>query len=98
MSLGTVVVSALLLAGVRSLALLTTLLRRAPVPLLPWLSLPLNILGNATNSLSTYALAYAGLTGDSFFPSARRARALAAANGVRDRFRRSNRDCEHLSI
>ena len=33
----------------------------------------------ATNSLSTYALIYTGLTGDAFFPSARRARALTGA-------------------
>lgn len=36
-------------------------------------------LENVTNTLSTYALAYTGLTGDAFFPSARRARALTGA-------------------
>ena len=33
----------------------------------------------ATDSLSTYALIYTGLTGDPFFPSARRSRALVGA-------------------
>lgn len=36
-------------------------------------------LENVTGTLSKYALVYMGLTGDPFFPSARRARALTAA-------------------
>ncbi|KAH8117285.1 plasma-membrane choline transporter-domain-containing protein [Phellopilus nigrolimitatus] len=78
-SLGSVALSALLLTGVRILTLTAGLLRRAPMPLLPWLTLPLNMLGNMTGALSTLALVYTGLTGDAFFPSARRARVLTAA-------------------
>ncbi|TDL27314.1 hypothetical protein BD410DRAFT_782403 [Rickenella mellea] len=79
-SLGTVVLSALLLAGVRLLAITAALIRRAPMPLLPWLSLPLSIIGNLSQSLSTHVLIYTGITGDAFFSSARRARALTAAS------------------
>ena len=35
-------------------------------------------LEGVTSTLSTYALVYVGLTGDPFFPSARRSRALAS--------------------
>jgi hypothetical protein len=38
----------------------------------------LGYLDNATTALSKYALVYAGLTGDAFMPSARRARALTS--------------------
>ncbi|KAL5490248.1 hypothetical protein ACEPAI_5081 [Sanghuangporus weigelae] len=92
-SLGSVALSALLLTGVRMITILVALLRRAPVPLLPLLKFPLNFLGNTASALSTLALVYTGLTGDAFFPSARRARALtmAAANG-RLTYRRSGVD------
>ncbi|THH11841.1 hypothetical protein EW145_g388 [Phellinidium pouzarii] len=94
-SLGSVAISALLLTGIRMLSLLASFLRRAPVPLLPWLKLPLNMLTNVTGALSTLALVYVGLTGDEFFPSARRARALSAAVtnfSGRVKYRRSGLD------
>lgn len=74
----------------RILGLLTTFLRFAPyyLPLVmrPWAQ-PLVVgsafavgwLDNVTTALSKYALVYVGLTGDSFFVAARRARALTAA-------------------
>ena len=89
-SLGSIVLAGLILTGVRILGLLTIALRRfpsyLPLPVRPFLQ-PLVIasafavgyLENSTSSLSTYALAYLGLTGDPFFPSARRAAALTAA-------------------
>lgn len=72
------------------LGLLTIALRRfpayLPLPVRPFVqplvfasAFAVGYLENATSSLSTYALAYLGLTGDSFFPSARRAAALTAA-------------------
>lgn len=100
-SLGSIALSALLLTGVRILTLLAGLLRRAPLPLLPWLTFPLKFLGNATGALSTLALVYTGLTGDAFFPSARRARALAAAianSSGRVSFRRSGIDRKSNSL
>jgi hypothetical protein len=89
-SLGSIVLAGLILTGVRILGLLTIALRRfpayLPLPVRPFLQ-PLVIasafavgyLENSTSSLSTHALAYLGLTGDPFFPSARRAAALTAA-------------------
>jgi hypothetical protein len=89
-SLGTIVLSALILTSLRLLALLTAFLRAAPsylpLPMRPFVH-PLTIgttmavgwLDNVTTALSKYALVYTGLTGDPFFPSARRARALSAA-------------------
>lgn len=63
----------------------------------PWLQ-PLAVgsgiavayLETVTSALSRYALIYTGLTGDPFFPSARRARALTVAVETADagRFRR----------
>lgn len=100
-SLGSVALSALLLTGVRILSLLTAFLRRAPLPLLPFLTFPINVLGNMTGALSTLALIYVGLTGDSFFPSARRARALAAATSAaagKVRYRRQGIDRMSLSL
>ncbi|EJD05774.1 uncharacterized protein FOMMEDRAFT_139123 [Fomitiporia mediterranea MF3/22] len=94
-SLGSIALSALLLTGVRLLSLLTGLLKRAPIPLLPLLRLPIKFLGNATGALSSLALVYVGLTGDAFFPSARRARALTAAvanSSGRVNYRRSGID------
>ena len=89
-SLGSIVLAGLILTGVQILGLLTIALRRfpgyLPLPIRPFLQ-PLVIasvfvvgyLENATSSLSTHALVYLGLTGDPFFPSARRAAALTAA-------------------
>lgn len=89
-SLGSVVLSALILASIRSLSLLVVALRLLPsyfpIVLRPWLQ-PITIgagmavayLEGVTSSLSRYALVYVGLTGDPFFPSARRARALTVA-------------------
>lgn len=79
LNLGTIALSSLLLAGVRVITLLVALLRRAPSPLLYWFSLPISLLGNISTSLSAYALVYTGITGDAFFPSAHRARALTVA-------------------
>lgn len=78
-SLGSIALSSLLLTGVRLLSLLSYGMRRAPLPLLPWFTLPLRFIGNLTGALSTLALVYVGLTGDEFFPSARRSRALTAS-------------------
>jgi hypothetical protein len=89
-SLGTIVLSALLLTGIRVLALLTAFFRLAPAylpfVLRPWLqplivgaSMAVGLLDNVTTALSKYALVYVGLTGDAFFVAARRARALTAA-------------------
>ena len=99
-SLGSIVLAGLILTGVRILGLLTIALRRfpgyLPLPVRPFLQ-PLVIasafavgyLENATGSLSTHALVYLGLTGDPFFPSARRAAALTAAvNGSVAKYRR----------
>lgn len=83
------------------LSLLTLALRLMPsyfpIILRPWLQ-PLTIgagmavsyLETVTSSLSKYALVYTGLTGDPFFPSARRARALTGAveSASAGRFRR----------
>ena len=99
-SLGSIVLAGLILTGVRALGLLTIALRRfpgyLPLPVRPFLQ-PLVIasvfavgyLENSTSSLSTHALAYLGLAGDPFFPSARRASALTAAvNGSVAKHRR----------
>ncbi|KAI5124375.1 hypothetical protein M0805_008978 [Coniferiporia weirii] len=95
MSLGSIVLSALLLTGVRILSLLSGLLRKAPMPFIPWFAFPLNLLENMTGTLSTLALVYVGLTGDAFFSSAKRARALTSAvsnSGGRVKYRRSGLD------
>ena len=94
-SLGTVAISALLMTGVRVLATISTLMRKAPVPLLPWLSLPIRVISNVTSSLSELALVYTGLTGDDCFTSARRARELTSvrnSSGGVPRYRRSGAD------
>ena len=61
-------------------------LRALPAYLPPYLrfmsvgaGMAVGYLENVTNTLSTYALVYVGLTGDPFFPSARRSRALTGA-------------------
>ncbi|KIK97456.1 hypothetical protein PAXRUDRAFT_824917 [Paxillus rubicundulus Ve08.2h10] len=100
-SLGSIVLSALILAAIRMLTLLTIALRVLPsyfpFAFRPWLR-PLTIgaamavgyLESVTSTFSKYALVYTGLTGDPFFPSARRARALTAAveSASTGRFRR----------
>jgi len=90
LSFGSVALAGLILTGVRILGLLTIALRRfpayLPLPVRPFLqplvfasAFAVGYLENVTSSLSTYALAYLGLTGDQFLPSARRAAALTAA-------------------
>lgn len=85
-SLGTIVLSALIVTGIRLLGLLTLGLRALPAYLPPYMrfvsigaGMAVAYLEAATSSLSTYGLVYAGLTGDAFFPSARRSRALTGA-------------------
>lgn len=89
-SLGSIALSALILTGIRLLGLLTLALRLFPLylPLVlrPWCQpvifasgMAVAYLESVTMSLSKYALVYTGLTGDPFFVSARRARALTAA-------------------
>lgn len=85
-SLGTVVLSALIISGVRALSLILIGLRALPAYLPPYMrivsvgaGLAVGYLESVTSSLSTYALVYTGLTGDPFFPSARRSRALTTA-------------------
>ncbi|KAI0636552.1 plasma-membrane choline transporter-domain-containing protein [Trametes polyzona] len=85
-SLGTIVLSALIITGIRLLGLITLGLRALPAYLPPYMrvvsvgaGMAVGYLEAVTSSLSTYALVYTGLTGDAFFPSARRARALTSA-------------------
>ncbi|KAI0780499.1 plasma-membrane choline transporter-domain-containing protein [Trametes elegans] len=85
-SLGTIVLSALIITAIRALGLLMIGLRALPAYLPPYMrvvsvgaTMAVGYLEGVTNSLSTYALVYTGLTGDAFFPSARRARALTGA-------------------
>ncbi|KAL1947681.1 hypothetical protein VTO73DRAFT_13405 [Trametes versicolor] len=85
-SLGTIVLSALIVTGIRLLGLITLGLRALPAYLPPYMrfvsigaGMAVAYLEAATSSLSTYGLVYAGLTGDAFFPSARRSRALTGA-------------------
>ena len=89
-SFGSIVLAGLILTGVRILGLLIFALRGFPSylppsvrpflqPLVIVSSFAVGYLEDSTSSLSTYALAYLGLTGDPFFPSARRAAALTAA-------------------
>ncbi|OSD08429.1 hypothetical protein PYCCODRAFT_1429497 [Trametes coccinea BRFM310] len=85
-SLGTIVLSALIVTAIRILGLITLGLRALPAYLPPYMrvvsvgaGMAVGYLEAATSSLSTYALVYTGLTGDAFFPSARRAKALTGA-------------------
>lgn len=89
-SLGSIVLSALILTGIRLLGLLILALRLfplyLPLALRPWCrpviigsGMAVAYLESVTTSLSKYALVYTGLTGDAFFVSARRGRALTAA-------------------
>ena len=94
-SLGSIVLSALLLTIIRVVAGLTAFMRRAPLSILPLLAMPINFLGNLTGALSNLALIYVGITGDAFFPSARRAQALTVAvanSSGRVKYRRSGID------
>jgi hypothetical protein len=96
-SLGSVVLAGLLLTLIRMLLLFTVFLRRVPA----YLPITLRIytgpllfaagyLEDVAGSLSKYALVYVGLTGEGFWVSARRARALVsgAENGSR-RFKKN---------
>lgn len=85
-SLGSIVLSALILTSIRVLGLITLALRALPLYLPPYMrfvsmgaGMAVGYLESITNALSTYALVYTGLTGDPFMPSARRARALIGA-------------------
>lgn len=85
-SLGTVVLSALIMASIRIMGLLVLALRALPLYLPPYMrfvsvgaAMAVGYLETVTNALSTYALVYTGLTGDPFLPSARRARTLTGA-------------------
>ena len=96
-SLGSIALAGLLLTLTRVLLLFTLFLRRVPI----YLPIALRIytgpllfaagyLEDAAGSLSKYALVYVGLTGEGFWLSARRARALVtgAESGV-GRFRKN---------
>ncbi len=95
-SLGSIALAGLLLTLTRILLLFTVFLRRVPV----YLPIALRIytspllfaagyLEDAAGSLSKYALVYVGLTGEGFWVSARRARALVAgAESGSGRFRK----------
>lgn len=87
-SLGTTVLSALILTGIRALTLLTLFLERLPIYLPPqllftigWIRMAVGFLDSVTTALSKYALVYVGITGDPFMPSARRTRALTVKTG-----------------
>ncbi|TFK23466.1 hypothetical protein FA15DRAFT_681165 [Coprinopsis marcescibilis] len=85
-SLGTTVLSALILTTIRLLTLLTIVLQRLPLYLplrvvgivMPAIRFIIGYIDGATTALSKYALVYAGLTGDNFMGSAKRARALTS--------------------
>ncbi|CCA67496.1 hypothetical protein PIIN_01325 [Serendipita indica DSM 11827] len=89
-SLGTNCLSALVMAGVHSLTFLIHNLSRLTVPptLLPFvlpLAGPTTFVSTIMASLSNYALVYVGITGDAFFPAARRAKALTSSRGLRSK-------------
>jgi hypothetical protein len=96
-SLGSIALASLLLTLTRMLLLFTVFLRRVPV----YLPIALRVytgpllfaagyLEDAAGSLSKYALVYVGLTGEGFWVSARRARALVAgAEREAGRFRKT---------
>ncbi|KAG5652127.1 hypothetical protein H0H81_006203 [Sphagnurus paluster] len=84
-SLGTVVLSALIMTIIRILTLLTLFLQRLPlyIParaffLVTGIRMAVGYLETVTTALSKYALVYSGLTGDPFMNSARRAKALSS--------------------
>ena len=96
-SLGSIALAGLLLTLTRMLLLLTVFLRQVPL----YLPIPLRIysgpllyaagyLEDAVGSLSKYALVYVGLTGEGFWISACRARALVTgASSGAGRFRKN---------
>jgi len=96
-SLGSIALAGLLLTLTRMLLLFTVFLRRVPVYLPIMLRIytgPLlfaaDYLEDAAGSLSKYALVYVGLTGEGFWVSARRARALVTgAESGTGRFRKN---------
>jgi hypothetical protein len=55
------------------------------LPIVVPLAAPTAFLSNHMASLSHHALVYSGITGEAFFPSARRARALTSSRGLRSR-------------
>ncbi|TFK72735.1 hypothetical protein BDN72DRAFT_835824 [Pluteus cervinus] len=82
-SLGTIALSALILTAIRLLVLLSLGLERLPIYLpsralflVSGIRFAVGALERITAALSQYALIYAGLTGDPFMPSAKRARQL----------------------
>ena len=86
-SLGTIALSALILTLIRLLTYLTLFLRRIPLYIsFRWVAaaaaMSVGFLEGATTALSRYALVYTGLTGDAFFASARRAKALTDASAA----------------
>lgn len=95
-SLGSIVLAGLLLTLTRMLLLFTVFLRRVPVYLPITMRMytgPLlfaaGYLEDMAGSLSKYALVYVGLTGEGFWVSARRTRALVAgAENGSGRFRK----------
>jgi hypothetical protein len=105
-ALGSVALSALLLTVVRMLYFLTYFLRQLPayIPvraffLISGVRVAINWLESATTALSKYALVYAGLTGDPFMHSARRARALTTSvEGKVGRYGRRKISAERKSI
>ncbi|KAL4244927.1 Protein PNS1 [Abortiporus biennis] len=85
-SLGSIVLSALIVTSIRLLGLITIGLRALPAYLPPYMrfvsvgaTMAVAYLETVTSTLSTYGLVYVGLTGDSFMPSTRRTRALTGA-------------------
>ena len=85
-SFGTIVLSALVVTAIRMMGLMILALRALPAYLPPYMRIvsvgagvAVGYLQVVTDSLSTYVLIYTGLTGDPFFPSARRSRALVGA-------------------
>ncbi|THH15517.1 hypothetical protein EW146_g4975 [Bondarzewia mesenterica] len=88
-SLGTIVLGALILTGVRIITLITLSLRRFPAylplaarayagPVIYGAGVAAAYLDNAASALGKHALIYVGITGDPFWPSARRSRALTS--------------------
>ncbi|RDB22997.1 hypothetical protein Hypma_009712, partial [Hypsizygus marmoreus] len=97
-SLGTVVLSALILTLIRILTLLTLVLQRLPmyIParaffIVSGTRMAVGYLEGVTTALSGYALVYAGITGDPFMPSARRSRVLTASVEAKARTGRGRR-------
>ncbi|KAF6763525.1 plasma-membrane choline transporter-domain-containing protein [Ephemerocybe angulata] len=96
-SLGSTVLAALILTVIRMLTLFTIFLQRLPIYLplrvvgivMPAIRFLVGYIEGATTALSKYALVYAGITGDNFMGSARRARSLTSAveNNIRSRER-----------